>query len=422
MRIGYLLQAGAPDMQVEPRPGPAAHVWHVCQEWRALGHDVRVLALAGQSLFRSDDLSTYTPVQVPMDRGALRLMERGIRRTQSTFRLPYLHFFEGTRFASACWQELGDCDVLYERMGWMGLGGAIAASRSGQPLVLEVNGDHLAEYEMLGVAPQGVQRRASLRLMRWATRQADWVVATGEGWRRSFLARWPVEPQRVSVVENGSEVVELLSRSDLASFQPPGRGDGRPVRLVYVGAFEPWHGILVLIEALAKAVAQRQDLHLDLIGDGSARAEIERLIAEHRLQTYVTIHGFLRIEQAAPILGKGEIGLSPYCGRAEFSGLKLLDYKAAGLATIASGRDGEPAVLRHGQTGFIVPPCDAEQLAAAILTLCADAPLRRCIGQAARLDAEAQHSWRHTAEQLLTLFEPLVQHDRGQLRQPPGAA
>lgn len=411
MKIGYLMQAGAPDMQVQPRSGPAAHVWHVCQELQALGHEVSLLTAAGNHLWRSDDLVTFRPVQVRMDRGALRLLERGTRRIQSTLRLPYLHFFESMRFASAVWQELGSCDLLYERMGWMGCGGAIAARRSGQPLVLEVNGDHLAEYEMLGVAPQGIQRTVSLRFMRWATAQAAWVVATGEGWRRRFLQRWPVDPARVSVVENGSEVVQLLARADLANFQeePPVSGSREhPVRLVYVGAFEPWHGILVLINALAKVVEQNPCVHLDLIGDGSARGEIERLVAEHRLEPFVTLHGFLRIEQAAPILGRGEIGLSPYCGRVEYSGLKLLDYKAAGLATIASGAGGEPAVLQHGRTGWIVPPCDVDRLAEAVLTLAEDAALRRCIGQAARVEAEAEHSWRHTAVQLQAIFHKVV--------------
>jgi glycosyltransferase involved in cell wall biosynthesis len=411
MKIGYLMQAGAPDMQAQPRSGPAAHVWHVCQELRALGHEVRLLTAAGDRILRSDDLVNFQPVEVKMDRGLLRLFERGVRRTQSTLNLPYLHLFESLRFASACRQELGDCDLLYERMGWMGCGGALAASRSGQPLILEVNGDHLAEYEMLGVAPQGAQRAASLRLMRWATQQVAWVVASGEGWRRRFLQRWPVDPQRVSVVENGSEVVELLKRADLATFgEGPSSAAAAPpfVRLAYVGAIEPWHGIIVLINALAQVVAQRTDVHLDLIGDGSARAEVERLVAEHRLEPFVTAHGFLRIAQAAPILGRAEIGLSPYCGRVEYSGLKLLDYKAAGLATIASGEKGEPAVLRHGETGWIVPPCDDARLAEAILTLSADRDLRRCIGQAARLDAEAQHSWRHTAEQLCNIFEGVL--------------
>jgi glycosyltransferase involved in cell wall biosynthesis len=415
MKIGYLMQAGAPDMQLQPRSGPAAHVWHVCRELQALGHEVSLLTAADNRLWRSDDLVEFHPVQVRMDHGMLRLLERGTRRIQSTLHLPYLHFFDSMRFASACWQELGDCDLLYERMGWMGCGGAIAARRSGQPLVLEVNGDHLAEYEMLGVAPQGIQRKASLQFMRWATAQAAWVVATGEGWRRRFLQRWPVDPARVSVVENGSEVVQLLTRADLANFQDgataPSQASGstsRPVRLVYVGAFEPWHGILVLIKALATVVGRNRGVHLDLIGDGSARPEIERLIAEFHLEPYVTLHGFLRIEQAAPVLGHSEIGLSPYCGRVEYSGLKLLDYKAAGLATIASGEGGEPAVLRHGATGWIVPPCDVEQLAEAVLTLCADAPLRRQIGQAARSEAEAEHSWRHTALQLQAIFAKVV--------------
>jgi glycosyltransferase involved in cell wall biosynthesis len=419
MKIGYLLQAGAPDMEAHPRSGPAAHVWHVCREWMALGHEVRLLAVSDTGILCSDDLVTFTPVQVQLDRGALHFFERGVRRTQATLHLPYVHFFDSVRFAEACWQELADCDLLYERMGWMGCGGAIAVRRSGQPLVLEVNGDHLAEYEMLGVAPQGLQRSASLRFMRWATQQAAWVVATGEGWRRRFLERWPVAAEQVSVVENGSEVVALLQREQLANFLPCASGSAVPVRLVYVGAFEPWHGILVLIEALAKVVAQRTDIHLDLIGDGSARMEIDRLIGEHHLAPYVTRHGFLRIEQAAPILGRSEIGLSPYCGRVEYSGLKLLDYKAAGLATIASGEHGEPAVLQPNRTGWIVPPCDAGKLAEAILTLCADADLRRRLGQAARRDAEAQHSWRHTAEQLLAIFEPLV-HAHEHHRTPAG--
>lgn len=408
MKIGYLLQAGAPDMQAQPRSGPAAHVWHVCHELRALGHDVRLLAVAGNRIVRSDDLVTFTPVQTPLDRGFPRLGERAVRRVQAGLHLPYVHFFDSMHFAAACRQELRDCDLLYERMGWMGCGGAIAARRSGQPLVLEVNGDHLAEFEMLGIAPQGVQRAASRQFMRWATRQAAWVVAAGEGWRRRFLQRWPVDPRRVTVVENGSEVVQLLARADLANFRPLAAAAGEPVRLVYVGAFEPWHGILVLIEALAKVAAHRTDVHLDLIGDGSARPEIEQRIAEHGLESFITLHGFLRIEQAAPILARGEIGLSPYCGRAEYSGLKLLDYKAAGLATIASGENGEPAVLQHGRTGWLVPPCDAEKLAGAVLTLCADGELRRCLGQAARREAEVEHSWRHTAEQLVSIFARVV--------------
>jgi glycosyltransferase involved in cell wall biosynthesis len=409
MKIGYLMQAGAPDIRAMPLSGPAAHVWHVCEELAHLGHQVRVLAAWDKQIWCSDDRQAFRRVEVKLDRGVLHLFERGVRRTQSELKLPYLHLFDSVRFALACRQELNDCDILYERMGWMGCGGALASKRSGQPLILEVNGDHLAEFETYGVAPQGLQRRASLQLMRGATHQAAWVVATGEGWRRKFIERWHYDPAKTAVIENGSVVVNLLARDELASFkQIDPIGTEIPVRLAYLGAFEPWHGIRVLIDALSEVVTFTPQIHLELIGDGPLRGEIEASVAKYGLEEHVTFHGFLPIHRAAPILARCEVGLSPYCGRVEYSGLKLLDYKAAGLATIASGAAGEPFVLRHGETGWIVPPCNVADLASAITGLVQDAPLRRSIGQAARLEAESQHSWRHTVELLEDIFHHVV--------------
>jgi glycosyltransferase involved in cell wall biosynthesis len=408
MKIGYLMQAGAPDIRTIPLSGPAAHVWHVCKELDELGHQVSLLAVWDQHIWVSSDLRSFRPVEVHLDRGVLRQFERGVRRLQTELKLPYLHLFDSLRFALACQQELSDCDLFYERMGWMGCGGAIASRHGGQPLVLEVNGDHLAEYEMYGVAPQGIQRSASLRMMHWATHQAAWVVATGDGWRRKFVDRWQYDAARTTVVENGSAVVDLLARNDLAAFHSSADTEAGVVRLAYLGAFEPWHGIRVLLDALVLAVQRTPNVHLELIGDGPLRPEIEHQIAAHSLEHKVTLHGFLAIDQAAPILARCEVALSPYCGRVEYSGLKLLDYKAAGLVTIASGESGEPAVIRHAQTGWIVPPCDVEQLAQAMVTLVQDDLLRHRIGQAARMDAEGQHSWCHTAQQLQAIFQQVL--------------
>ncbi|MDV7397278.1 glycosyltransferase family 4 protein, partial [Arthrospira platensis SPKY1] len=108
---------------------------------------------------------------------------------------------------------------------------------------------------------------------------------------------------------------------------------------------------------------------------------------------------------------QADIGVSPYCGWPEFSGLKILDYKAAGLPTIASGQDGQPVTLRHEETGLIVPPCDGAALQTAIVRLCADAPLRRRLGQTARLEAERQHTWQHTVNRIEQVMLAAVKRD-----------
>jgi glycosyltransferase involved in cell wall biosynthesis len=408
MKIAYLMQAGVPDVRKHPLSGPANHVWHVFKELNNLGHQVRLLAMLDGQIWKSDNLEDYEPLSVRwLDKGPLKLLEKVVRRFQHEFQLPYAALFESLRFALACRQVFAGYDLLYERMGWVGYGGGLAARWLGIPLVLEVNGDHLAEFEMLGFAPRGAQRWLSTALMKRAVGRASYTVATGEGWRQSFIDRWGVDPAKVSVVENGSEVVNLLGREQLRSFLP----DADPteaITVIYIGAFEPWHGITILLRAVAKANAQETMVRLVLVGSGSELSKIEQLIRELDIEKYVTLTGQLTPHQFVSYLAQSDIGVSPYCGRTEYSGLKLLDYKGAGLVTIASGDNGQPAVLEHGLTGWIVPPCDEDALGEAIIQLATNAELRKRIGRAARIEAEKFHSWQYTAKELIIFFNKVA--------------
>ncbi|MCA9969265.1 MAG: hypothetical protein KC425_03570, partial [Anaerolineales bacterium] len=102
MKIGYLMQAGVPDMRVAPLSGPAVHVQQVCAELRRLGHDVRLVARFDDGIWLSDDLQQYRPAPATwLDSGLPRLLERVIRRVQATLRLPYAALFDSLRFAAA---------------------------------------------------------------------------------------------------------------------------------------------------------------------------------------------------------------------------------------------------------------------------------------------------------------------------------
>lgn len=421
MKIGYLMQAGVPDIREKPLSGPANHVKHVFDELRNLGHDVRLIAQLDGAFWVSDDLENLRRIEVQRPFEWLwQIVEKGVRRIQSTLGLPYAAWFESQRFAQVCCQELNDFDILYERMGWMGYGGATAAKRLNIPWILEVNGDHLDELESLGIGPKGGQRWISMRAMKWAVNQAAHVVAVGEGWKRRFEERWTFASERMSVVENGSEMVDKLAQASLRTYQStkPNTGsssntqekpgDTTAINVIYIGGFEPWHGVTILVEAFARAMAtvnqEQIALHLYLVGSGSELSKIQTMIAQFDLHERVTLTGYLSSDEMIPYLQKADIGACPYCGRANFSGLKILDYKAAGLATIASGEKGEPAILKHGETGWIVPPADVDALADAMVELSKNRENRQQIGQAAREDAEKLHRWRHTAEQLEMIF------------------
>ena len=221
---------------------------------------------------------------------------------------------------------------------------------------------------MLGIAPKGLQRAVSVGLTGWAARRTDHVISAGAGWARQFADRWRVPESKITVVENGSEIVELLERERLRCFAEPAEG-AAPVRAVYVGSLDPWQGLPAIVSATHAVRAQGVDLRLTIIGDGRDRGAIESAVNELGLRQQVTMAGWLPPAKMAEELAQCEIGVSAYAGRKEFSGLKLLDYKADGLATISSGAGGEPKVLRDGVTGRIVPPGSQSDLTAALLEL-----------------------------------------------------
>lgn len=407
MKIGYLMQAGVPDPRKSPFTGPAIHVRQVIKELQLLGHDVRLIARIEGQIWKSDDLEQFQQITVQkMDQGLLRFIESVIRRIQYELKLPYLTLFESLRFAWACCLELGDYDLLYERLGWVAYGGLIASQRLKIPLLLEVNGNDLAVMDTLGNSPRGIQRRLEIASMRWVIRNAEHFVACADNARNQFIRNWNIDPHKVTTIYNGTELVELLQRDQLNAYNTD--NPNRITSIAYVGGFYPWQGVEILIRAVAQVIEQGKELKVVLCGFGPGLDKAKKLVSESNLSSYMFFTGQLSSQDLAQFLADVDIGVSPYCNWEEYTGMKLLDYKAAGLAIIASGKNGDPSVIRHEQTGWIVPPCDENALAEAILMLSTDINLRRRMGKEARFEAEQVHSWRHTAKNLEQLFYQIV--------------
>lgn len=404
LKIGYLMGKGE-EIRHPPYNGPASHVRHVIAELTNRGHSVTSLSRIKGQLWAGESLTDFRPVVVKAsDRGLARLIEKITRRTQSTLHIPYFAYFDNRRFAQACLQELSDCDIFLERMGWMMAGGTWAARSLGIPILLEYNGNPLTDLKLIHQAPEGIQLRIAVRLMKRTLQIADRVIATGDGWRKDCIKEWGVAPERVSVVENGTVLVDCLERLNLHSFRPAEESEALTPTLVYLGGFNAWHGLSVLFAALPFVLTEYPSTRLLLIGSGPGEAEARQQVAKMGLGSNVEFMGAQTIEKYAPLLAGADIGLSPYCGWAEYSGLKIFDYKAAGLACITSGLDGMPRSVVHGETGLVVAPCDSAALGAAILRLLNDPDLRRRMGRQGRLEAEVRHRWESTVERLESIM------------------
>jgi glycosyltransferase involved in cell wall biosynthesis len=238
-------------------------------------------------------------------------------------------------------------------------------------------------------------------------RTADKIICVSEATKRHFASRWSIDGNKIVVIANGVDTDKFGCGESLeAARNRLGLDDG-PV-VVFVGGFQPWHGLELLVEAFAGVVDKCPGARLVLVGDGPARPDVERKIDGRQLGKSVLITGYVKHKDIPGWLAAADVAVAPYPPLPEelwFSPLKLYEYMAAGKAIVASEAGQIAEVIRHGHNGVLVQPGNTAQLAQAMIDLLDDPDQRRRLGENARQQATAEHSWAGATQQLEKLYQ-----------------
>jgi glycosyltransferase involved in cell wall biosynthesis len=170
-------------------------------------------------------------------------------------------------------------------------------------------------------------------------------------------------------------------------------------------------GVHLLLEALSLLPSDGRPL-LRVVGDGPERARLQELAGRLALDADVVFHGFISNEEKAERLAGCDAFVLPAVidakGDTEGLGVVLLEAMTYGKPVIASAAGGIVDIVRDGRNGFLVPPGDANALAAAI-SACVENPVRaRELGARGRVDVEEGFSWDVIAERLAALYTSVV--------------
>lgn len=179
--------------------------------------------------------------------------------------------------------------------------------------------------------------------------------------------------------------------------------------IVYLGLLAEYQGVGLLLDAMARILSVRRDVHLLLMGFPSEayyQQQAERLgIAAH-----VTFTGRIPYAEAPRYLALGDAAVAPKLSLTEGAG-KLLNYMAVGLPTVAF----ETPVARQylGEDGHFAAKGDVESLAGQLLAVLypADNRTGEVIARGARLRQRASlaFSWQAAGEQIMSIYHELLQ-------------
>jgi glycosyltransferase involved in cell wall biosynthesis len=400
LKIGYLMQTHMPEM--DEVTGPQAHVKSTVHTMEQRGHRVRMVATQADQVQWSDDLVQWQPaVFGPSQSRPFRLAESVIRGGQSRLGLPFIRLFDSFRYSDACVSALKGFDILYERYGFLGYGGVMAARRLKIPIILEVNGDIVEDYANRGMTLSRAQWAAAHFVTRLTYKFASHIIVVDHSLVDRLAARWQVNPQRISVVTNGTNYPLFSAKQDVPAIKQKYKLPCNP-SVAYVGGFQPWQGVEVLARALKIVHAHLPEVSLVLIGDGPEHANIARLTSELGLDRHVFFMGRRQPEEVAEILSTADIAAAPYRYDhwRDAPGLKVYEYMAAGKPIISSAKNGRHAALEHLETGYLVDSGDVDQLAQAILFLLQNNTVRVNMGRNVQARAAKYHTWDHTVAQI----------------------
>jgi glycosyltransferase involved in cell wall biosynthesis len=155
--------------------------------------------------------------------------------------------------------------------------------------------------------------------------------------------------------------------------------DGVP-RLLCVGRLIPIKGHIVLLRAFAAARQELPELELDIAGRGPLEPALRAVARELGVGDAVRFLGHVTPIQSA--IENSAVVVVPSMG--EGFGMVALEAMERARPVIAASIGGLGEIVRDGVTGLLVPPGEAEPLAAAIVRVASDPRLARAMGEAGR--------------------------------------
>ena len=247
-------------------------------------------------------------------------------------------------------------DVLHSHFGHIGANDVPLVSRLGIP--------HLVSFYGLDV------HQLPYSDAMWASRyrklfDSDARILCEGSFMRSSIIRLGARPDSVHVHRLGVDITRY-------PFRPRRIEQGQSLKILMASSFRPKKGIPTGIVAVAKASSQIP-VELTIVGgpsDGDAPEArlIEQAAASAHIGSKIRFLGFLESERLREVADGHHVFLAPSQTAADGDceggiPVSLLEMAASGMVIVSTRHYDIPAVVEHGQTGWLAHERQTDELA-----------------------------------------------------------
>ncbi len=186
---------------------------------------------------------------------------------------------------------------------------------------------------------------------------------------------------------------EIIKKYQLANYKVVG----------FVGSIFPYHGVDILIEAMAEVFKRKSDVKLLIVGDGLILDDLKKRCAELNIQDKVMFTGKVNHDDAYTYIDLMDIAVmakSNWYG----SPVKIFEYGAMGKPIIAPNTIPVKDVMVDGEDGLLIEP-NQNELTNTIDKLLNDEKLRKKIALNFQSKVFKNHTWDKVVADVIESFK-----------------
>lgn len=200
----------------------------------------------------------------------------------------------------------------------------------------------------------------------WTMENVDEIVFIAQKGQDNFLKLFPnINPSKTFVMLNGID--DLTDEQKMEVGEIRDRQYGFKYRLCCTGTINTRKGHLYIIEALHQISKEKlSEIHVDFLGEGPQRAELEKLVHQYGLENHIKFHGSVPNEVVYRQLAEENI----YILMSQNEGLpiSIIEAMRAGLPIISTKVAGIPEIVKEGYNGILLNP-STEELISLLVSL-----------------------------------------------------
>lgn len=290
-----------------------------------------------------------------------------------------------------------EIDVVHTHDFYTNIFGMTAARLAGVPVRIASKRD-----------TQGFCSTTQRQLERQVYRLAHSVITNAEAVRKQLI-REDVPPEKVITVYNGLDMKRVAppSRLEREAVLTMLNLPNQPERLFVTIVANVQHAVkdhATFLRAAARVHKAVPKASFVIAGEGRLLNHLRKLAKDLGIGSDTRFIG--RCQHVAELLSISNVCV--LSSTAEGFSNSILEYMAAARPVVVTDVGGAREAVRDGETGFIVPAGDHENMAARIVTLLDDPERAQMMGERGRLIIEEKFSCSAQVERTTALYERLL--------------